>query len=57
MDARIRFFCYLAAAACFLVAALGGTKRGAAAQPAVLIPLGLLLFILPTMWDAGGQAF
>lgn len=57
MDARLRFFFYLAAAACFLLAALGGTKRGAGGQPNVLVPLGLLLFVIPTMWDAGGHAF
>ncbi|HUS61643.1 MAG TPA: hypothetical protein VMY34_05560 [Acidimicrobiales bacterium] len=57
MDARLRFFCYLAAAACFGIAALGGTRRGKAGQPNVLVPLGLLLFVIPTLWDSGAQAF
>ena len=57
MDPKIRFFCYLGAAACFGLAALGGARSGKAAQPNVLIPLGLLLFVLPFMWDTGEAAF
>ena len=57
MDRNIKFFCYLAAGVCFGLAALGGAKKGGAAQPGVLIPLGLLLWLLPTMWDAGENAF
>jgi len=57
MDPTIRFFCLLAGAACFALAALGGTRRGAGGQPAVLLPLGLLLWMLPTVWDAGNAAF
>ena len=57
MDGTIKFFCYLAAAACFGLAALGGARKGGAAQPAVLLPVGLLLWLLPTLWDAGEAAF
>lgn len=57
MDPKITFFCYLAAVACFALAALGGARKGGAAQPAALVPMGLLLWLLPTMWDAGGRAF
>ena len=57
MSNNLRFFCYLGAAACFALAALGGARKGNAAQPAVLLPVGLLLFVLPTMWDAGEVAF
>ena len=57
MDPKIRFFCYLGAAACFGLAALGGARSGKAAQPGVLIPLGLLLFVLPFLWDTGEAAF
>ncbi len=57
MDPKLAFFCYLAAAACFTLAALGGTRRGAGGQPAVLLPAGLLLWLLPTLWRAGEVAF
>jgi hypothetical protein len=57
VDPTIRFFCYLGAAVCFALAALGGTRSGSPGQPAVLVPLGLLLFILPAVWDSGELAF
>ena len=57
MDPKITFFCYLAGAACFGLAALGGARRGRAAQAEVLVPLGLLLWLLPTLWNAGEAAF
>ena len=57
MDPKLTFFCYLAAAACFLLAALGGTRKGSAGQPVVLTPLGLFLWLLPTMYNAGEAAF
>ena len=57
MNPKLQFFCYLASAVCFLVAALGGTRRGSAGQPAVLVPLGLLLFVVPTLWTAYQHAF
>ena len=57
MDPKIRFFFFLAAGICFLVAALGGTRKGSAGQPAVLIPLGLLLWLVPTIWDTWETAF
>ena len=57
MDPKITFFCYLGAAACFGLAALGGARRGKVAQAEVLIPLGLFLWLLPTMWNAGEAAF
>ncbi len=57
MDPKLRFFFLLASGICFLVAALGGTRRGSAGQPAVLIPAGLLLFVVPAIWDAWEQAF
>ena len=57
MNPTIRFFCYLAAAGCFAVATLGGTRKGAGGQPATLLPLGLLLWLAPTLWDAGNAAF
>jgi hypothetical protein len=52
MDPKLQFFCYLAAAACFLLAALGGARKGKAAQVEALLPIGLLLWLLPTLWTA-----
>jgi hypothetical protein len=57
MNPKLQFLFYLASALCFLIAALGGTRRGSAGQPAVLVPLGLLLFVVPTLWSAYQQAF
>ena len=57
MDPKIRFFFLLAAGICFLIAALGGTRKGSAGQPAVLLPLGLLLWLVPTIWDTWETAF
>ena len=57
------FFFYLAAIVCFLVAAAGeGWKFGrlgrrGMAPRLVLVPLGLALFIFPSMWNAGAAGF
>ncbi len=63
MDADVRFFFYLAAVICFLIAAAGESwrygsrgRRGLAPR-VVLVPLGLALAFFPTMWDAGVEAF
>ena len=55
MDPTVAFICYLAAAACFLLAALGGTKK-ALSNPASLLPAGLFLWLLPVLWNAGVRA-
>ena len=57
MDPKLQFLCFLAGSVCFGLAALGGTKKGTATQPAVLIPLGLLLITLPTLWNSWEAAF
>ena len=57
MSPKLTFLCYLGAAICWALAALGGTRKGSAGQPAVLVPLGLLLFILPNLWTAWENAF
>ncbi len=63
MDAEVRFFFYLAAVICFLIAAAGegwryGSRgRRGLAPRVVLVPLGLALAFFPTMWDAGVEAF
>lgn len=54
MDATAEFLLYLAAAGCFLLASLGGARKGA--NPAALVPAGLLLWLLPTLWEAGERA-
>ena len=55
MSVEIRFFFYLAAVVCFGLAALWG--GGKAMARVSLTPLGLALFVFPTMWDAGQAAF
>ncbi len=55
MDPQIKFFFYLAAVACFVVAALPARRRGLA--PVTFLPLGLALFVFPTLWDTGVAAF
>jgi len=57
MDPKLQFLCYLAAAVCFALAALGGTRKGSAGQPAVLLPVGLLLWLAPTLWNSWEAAF
>ncbi|HET7489402.1 MAG TPA: hypothetical protein VFJ85_15855 [Acidimicrobiales bacterium] len=63
MDPKVAFWLYLGAVLCFALAAVGNTWRygrlgrvGAPAQIA-LIPLGLALFAIPTLWTVGTQAF
>ena len=59
MDPEVKFFFYLAAVICFLVAAAGETwrfgrmgRRGLAPR-IVLVPLGLALIAIPPMWTQG----
>lgn len=63
MDPKIAFFFYLAAVICFGIAAfapvgggLGGTGRGVGARVG-LVPLGLGLWLFPTLWATGAAAF
>ncbi len=61
MDHRLRFFFYLAALICFLLAAVG-TDLGRVGRPGMasrmsLLPLGLALFVFPTLWDTAEAAF
>lgn len=53
MDPKLQFACLLGAAICFALAAFG---RGATGQVA-LLPLGLLLWLLPTLWNTATLAF
>jgi hypothetical protein len=63
MDLEIKFFFYLGAVLCFLVAALGetwryGARTRAGLKPTLaLLPLGLALAVFPTMWDVGVEAW
>lgn len=63
MSDKTSFFFYLGAVICFVVAAAGEGwrfgrlgRRGMAPR-LVLVPLGLALFVVPTMWDTGVAAF
>ncbi len=53
MDITIKFFFYLAAVVCFALAAFA-TRLSARVS---LVPLGLALFVFPTLWDTGVEAF
>ncbi len=53
MDIKIKFLFYLAAVACLVIAAFGSRISARVA----LLPLGLALFIFPTLWDTGVTAF
>ena len=63
MDNEVRFFFYLAAVVCLVLAALGegwryGSRgRRGLAPRVVLVPLGLALWLFPTLWDTGVAAF
>lgn len=63
MDIEVRFFFYLAAVICLVLAALGegwrygGRGRRGLAPRLVLVPLGLALWLFPTLWDTGVAAF
>ena len=63
MDPEISFFFYLGALICFLIAAIGDTWRyGARTRRGMtptltLLPLGLALAVVPTLWNTGELAF
>ena len=63
MDEKIKLFFYLGSFLCFAIAAAGeawcfGTRGRRGLPPAVaLLPLGLALFVFPTVWDFGELTF
>ncbi len=60
LDKKLVFLFYLAAVACFLLAAFQSSGRGGARGALArigLVPLGLALFVFPTMWNTGVDAF
>ncbi|HEX2191791.1 MAG TPA: hypothetical protein VHH09_01220 [Acidimicrobiales bacterium] len=63
MSPKTSFWFYLAAVVCFVIAAAGADwrfgrlgRRGLAPR-LVLVPLGLALFVFPTLWTTGELAF
>jgi hypothetical protein len=63
VDVEVRFFFYLGAVICLVLAALGegwrfgGRGRRGLAPRLALVPLGLALWLFPTLWDTGVAAF
>ena len=63
MEPEVSFFFYLGALVCFLLAAAGegwryGSRTRRGLKPALaLLPLGLALAIVPTLWNTGELAF
>lgn len=63
MDLKAQFFCYVAAALCFALASIGEAWRYGARTRAggkgliALLPLGLLVALLPTIWNVAEAAF
>ncbi|MDQ6909604.1 MAG: hypothetical protein M3Z84_02280 [Actinomycetota bacterium] len=57
MSPEITFFFYLAAVACFAIAALAGAVPAGVISRVGLVPLGLALFVFPTLWNTGKVAF
>ena len=52
MDIKIKFLFYLVAVVCLVIAAVGSRFSARVG----LLPLGLALFIFPTLWDTGVAA-
>lgn len=63
MNITGQFFCYFAAAICFLFAAVGeawkyGARTRSGVKPLIALqPLGLLAALLPTLWSVAEAAF
>lgn len=61
MDPTLAFLFYLAALVCFGIAAFAGAGpglgRGGVGARVGLVPLGLALWLFPTMWAAAAAAF
>lgn len=57
MDLRVAFIFYLAAVICFALAAAGGRVGGGRTSTVALVPLGLALWLFPTLWSTGVAAF
>lgn len=63
MEPEVSFYFYLGAAICFVLAAIGDNWRhGARTRKGLvptltLMPFGLFLALMPTLWNAGEAAF
>jgi hypothetical protein len=61
MPNTLRFFVYLGAFICFLLAAVGSDLgrwgRPGLASRVSLLPLGLALLVLPPLWDTAELVF
>ncbi len=62
MDLKTSFFFYLAALACFILAASGeawkmGRRTRQTRPPLLLQPLGLALAVFPTLWTTATLAW
>ena len=63
MEPEVSFFFYLGALICFVLAAIGeswryGARTRRGLKPALtLLPLGLALAVVPTLWNTGELAF
>ena len=63
MDPKPQFFFYLAAVVCLALASLGetwkyGSRTRRGLKPLIaLLPFGLLLALIPTLWNTGVIAF
>jgi hypothetical protein len=63
MDPEVAFFFYLGAVLCFVLAALGegwrygARTRGGLKPSLTLLPFGLALALVPTLWNTGELAF
>ena len=63
MEPEVSFFFYLGALICFVLAAIGenwryGARTRRGLKPTLtLLPLGLALAVVPTLWNTGELAF
>ena len=63
MDPKAQFFFFVAGAVCFVLAAVGeawkyGARSRVGAKPLIaLMPLGLFLWIFPTVWTTAKAAW
>jgi hypothetical protein len=63
VDPEVAFFFYLGAVVCFVLAAIGenwryGARTRRGLKPTLtLLPLGLALAVMPTLWAVGAEAF
>lgn len=57
MDIKVKFFFWLASVVVLALGAFEPVSRRPLRTRLAPVPLGLALFVIPFMWDAGVQAF